>query len=112
MSLKIEKHDKIAMLVVSSLNTISSLMSKAFTDDTISDDEYTLILLEFKTFTQIKEDLTIKSKTSLEKTGNIELKLVSYLIEIQQLLRLEHMFQTMFKIVFKTMFKTVFKTMF
>ena len=60
------------MLAVSSDNTISSLMSKALTDDTISDEEYTLILLEFETFTQKKEDLRIKSKTSLEKTGNIE----------------------------------------
>ena len=67
MSLKIEKHEKVAMLAVSSLNTISSLMSKALTDDTISDEEYTLILLEFETFAQMKEDLRIKSKASLEK---------------------------------------------
>ena len=60
------------MLAVSSLNTISILMSKALTDDTISDEEYTLILLEFETFTRMKEDLRIKSKKSLEKTGNIE----------------------------------------
>ena len=60
------------MLAVSFVNTISSLMSKAFTDDTITDEEYSLILLEFETFTRIKEDLRIKSKTSLEKTGNIE----------------------------------------
>ena len=67
MSLKIEKHEKIEMLAVSSLNTISSLMSKALTDDTISDEEYRLVLLESETFTQRKEDLRIKSKTSLEK---------------------------------------------
>ena len=67
MSLKIEKHEKIAMLALSSLNTISSLMSKALTDDTISDEEYSLILLEFETFTRMKEDLRIKCKTSLEK---------------------------------------------
>ena len=72
MLLKIEKHEKIAMLAVSSLNTISRLMSKALTDDTKSDEEYSLILLEFETFTRTKEDLRIKSKTSLEKTGNIE----------------------------------------
>ena len=60
------------MLAVSTLNTISSLISKALTDDSISDEEYLLILLEFETFTRIKEDLRIKSKTSLEKTGNIE----------------------------------------
>ena len=45
---------------------------KALTDDSISDEEYSLILLEFETFTRMKEDLRIKSKTSLEKTGNIE----------------------------------------
>ena len=39
MSLKIEKHEKIAILAVSTLNTISSLISKALTDDSISDEE-------------------------------------------------------------------------
>ena len=72
MSLKTEKHEKIVMLTVSTLNTISSLISKALTDDSISDEEYSLILLEFETFTRMKEDLRIKSKTSLENTGNIE----------------------------------------
>ena len=72
MSLKIEKHEKIPMLAVSTLNTISSVISKALTDDSISDEEYSLILLEFETFTRRKEDLRIKSKTSPEKTGNIE----------------------------------------
>ena len=72
MSLKIEKHEKIAMLAVSKLNTISSLISKALSDGSISGEEYSLILLEFETFTRMKEDLRIKSKTSLEKTGNIE----------------------------------------
>ena len=75
MSFKIEKHEKMAMLAISTLNTINSLFSKAITDDSISDEEYSLILLEFESFTSItrmKEDLRIKSKTSLEKTGNIE----------------------------------------
>ena len=67
MSLKIEKHEKIAMLAVSTLNTISSLISKALSDNSISDEEYSLILLDFETFTQMKEDLRIKSKTTLEK---------------------------------------------
>ena len=60
------------MLAVSSLNTISSLISKALSDDSILDEEYTLILLEFETFTRMKEDLRIKSKKSLEQTSNIE----------------------------------------
>ena len=104
MSLKIDKHEKIAMLCVSSLNTISSLISKSLSDDSISDEEYSLILLEFETFIRMKEDLRIKSKTSLEK--------MSYLIEIRQLFQLELMFETMFKTVFKTKFKTMFKSTF
>ena len=60
------------MLAVSTLNTISSLISKALSDNSISDEEYSLILLKFETFTRMKEDLRIKSKTSLVKTGNIE----------------------------------------
>ena len=67
MSLKIEKREKIAMLAVSSFNTISSLISKALSDDSISDEEYSLILFEFDTFTRMKEDLREESKTSLEK---------------------------------------------
>ena len=59
MSLKIEKHEKIAMLAVSALNTISSLISKALSDDSISDEEYSLILLEFETFTRMKEEFGI-----------------------------------------------------
>ena len=39
MLLKIEKHEKIAMLAVSALNTISRLISKALSDDSISDEE-------------------------------------------------------------------------
>ena len=65
MSLKIEKPEKIAVLAVSALNTISSLISKALSDDSISDEEYSLILLEFETFTRMKEYLRIKYKMSL-----------------------------------------------
>ena len=42
-SLKIDKHEKIAMLAVSAFNTISSVISKALSDDFISDGEYSLI---------------------------------------------------------------------
>ena len=56
----------IVMLAVSTLSTISSLISKALADDSISDEEYSLILLEFETFTRTKEDIRIKFKTSLE----------------------------------------------
>ena len=55
LSLKIEKHEKIAMLAASALNTISSLISKALSDDCISDEEYLLILLEFEIFTRMRK---------------------------------------------------------
>ena len=67
LSLKIEKYEKIAMLAVSTLNTISSLISKALSDDSISDEKYTLILLEFETFTRMIKNLREKSKRSLKK---------------------------------------------
>ena len=60
------------MLAVSTLNTISSLILKALTDDSISDEEYSLILLEFEKFTRMKEDVREKSKMILDKTDNIE----------------------------------------
>ena len=72
MPLKLKTHEKIAMLAVSALNAISSLISKALSDDSISDEKYSLILLEFETYTPMIEDLRIQSKKSLEKTGNIE----------------------------------------
>ena len=55
------------MLAVSALNTISNLISKALSDDSISGEEYSLILLEFEKFTRKKEDIREKSKISLEK---------------------------------------------
>ena len=62
------------MLAISAHNAISSLITKALSDESISDEEYSLILLEFETSKRTKEDLRIKSKTSFENTGNIETK--------------------------------------
>ena len=53
------------MLAVSTLN--SGLISKALADDSISYEQYSLILLEFETLRRMKEDLRIKAKTSLQK---------------------------------------------
>ena len=60
------------MLAITTLNTITSLISKALSDDSISGEEYSLVILEIEKFTRMKEDLRIKSKTSLEKIGNVE----------------------------------------
>ena len=61
MRLMVKKHENIAMLPVSGLNTVRNLILKALSDDFISDEEYSLILLEFETFTRMKEDLRITS---------------------------------------------------
>ena len=71
------------MLAISSLNTISSLISKAISDDSISDDEYSLILLEFETFTRMKEDLREKSKMIIQKLVILKLKLMNSFVEIR-----------------------------
>ena len=65
LSLKIEKHEKIAILAVSSFNTISSLISKALSYDSILDEEWKIIL---------------ERNRWAWKTGNIE-------IEANELLR-------------------------
>ena len=112
MSMKTEKHEKIAMLAVSSLNTISRLISKALSDGSISVEEYSLILLEFETFTRMKEDLRENLKRTLKKLAIYKLKLMNCFVEIRLVFRLEFMFKTMLETVFKTVFKTVFETVF
>ena len=54
LSFKIEKNGKIVMLAISALNTLSSLVSKTLPDDSISDEEYSLILLKLEAFTRTK----------------------------------------------------------
>ena len=64
----------------------------------------------------MKEDLRIKSKTSIEKTGNIETEATELprenKIDFPTWVAFETMFKTMFKDMFETMFKTMFKTIF
>ena len=129
-SLKIENNEKIAILPVSALNAISCLISKALSDDSNSEEGYSLILLEFETFTRMKEDRRIKPKTSLEKLVILKLKLMICFVEIRLVFRFEFMFKTMFRIMLKPysndvqnqvqnhvqnhvqiMFKTMFKIM-
>ena len=41
-------------------------------DNSISGEEFSLVILEFGTLIRMKEDIRIQSKKSREKTGNIE----------------------------------------
>ena len=54
---KLGKHEKIATLAVSKLNTINDLVSKALTDSHISDDEFSLILKEKDKYITMKNNI-------------------------------------------------------
>ena len=99
---------------VSALNTVSSFISKALSDDyCIWDEEYPLMLLEFETFTRMKEDLREKSKTSLEKLGNIETEANELLREnkigVPTWVRVQNHVQIHVRNRIQTMFEIVFK---
>jgi hypothetical protein len=76
---KAEKHEKIKTLVEAKLNTISEYISKALEDDSISDDEYCLILHEFEKYKEMKEEIRTKIKVSVdEEVENREAMTVSF----------------------------------
>lgn len=63
---KAMKHEKIKILAEAKLNTITDLVSKALTDDKISDQEYSLILSELEKFRAMKEKIRKKIKTGID----------------------------------------------
>jgi hypothetical protein len=67
LSLKAEKHEKIKVLAESKLNTIADHISKALTDNRISDEEFTLILSELEKYKQMKKELRTTIKTRLDE---------------------------------------------
>ena len=67
LSMKAEKHEKIKTLADAKLNTISDHISKALTDDQISDQEYSLILSELDKFHQMKEEIRSKIKVGIDE---------------------------------------------
>ena len=76
---KAEKHEKIKTLVEAKLSTISEYISKALEDDSISDDEYCLILHEFEKYKEMKEEIRSKIKVSVdEEAENREAMTVSF----------------------------------
>ena len=64
---KAEKHEKIKTVADTKLNTISDLVSKALSDDAISDEEYTLILAELGKYRQMKEEVRSSSKAIINE---------------------------------------------
>ena len=64
---KAEKHEKIKVIAETKLDTINGLISKALTDNKISDEEYTLILSEVIKYRKMKEDVRSKTRKSIDE---------------------------------------------
>ena len=70
LALKAQKHEKIAVLVEAKLNSISTLISKALNDKTISDQEFSLIISEFSKFQEMKNDIITKTREQIRRETN------------------------------------------
>jgi hypothetical protein len=66
-ALKAEKHEKIKTLAEAKLNTISDHISKALTDNEISDQEYSMILSELEKFHNMKKEIRTKIKIGIDE---------------------------------------------
>ena len=62
---KAEKHLKIKTLAIAKLDTIASHISKALTDDFISNEEFNLIMEEMNKYKALKEDIRNNTKKKL-----------------------------------------------
>lgn len=65
--LKAQKHEKITILIEVKLNSISTLISKALNDGSISDSEFSLILNEFSRFQEMKNDIKTKTREQIKQ---------------------------------------------
>ena len=69
---KAEKHEKIKTIASTKLDTISSHISKALSNNEVTDEEFRLILEEWEKYKVMKEEVRVKTKkkiaTELEET--------------------------------------------
>ena len=66
-TIRAEKHLKIKMLASAKLDTIASHVSKALTDDFISDEEFKLIMEELEKYKAMKEEIRTNTKKKLKE---------------------------------------------
>ena len=59
---KAEKHEKIKTIASAKLDTIASHISKALSDDKVTDEEFRLILEELEKYKLMKEEVRSKTK--------------------------------------------------
>ena len=62
---KAEKHEKIKTIASTKLNTIASHISKALSDNKLTDEEFQLILEELEKYKVRKEEVRSKTKTKV-----------------------------------------------
>ena len=70
---KAEKHEKIKVIAETKLDTINGLVSKALSDNTISDEEYTLIVSEIIKYRKMKEEIRSKMKKTIDEEMRLSL---------------------------------------
>ena len=71
-SKKLEKHEKIATLAISKLNTINDLVSKSLTDSHISQEEFSIILKEKEKYIELKNAVRNKTKQTTSEGVNVD----------------------------------------
>ena len=59
---KAEKHEKLKTIASTKLDTVSSHISKALSDNKVTDDEFRLILEELEKYKVMKEEVRTKTK--------------------------------------------------
>ena len=62
---KAEKHDKIKTIASAKLDTIASHVSKALSDNKVTDEEFRLILEELEKYKVMKEEVKTKTKKKI-----------------------------------------------
>ena len=62
---KAEKHEKIKTIASAKLDTITSHVSKAFSDNKVTDEEFRLILEELEKYKVMKEEVRAKTKKKI-----------------------------------------------
>ena len=71
LSHKVSKHEQTVSLAKAKVNTIHDLVSKSLKDNTISDQEFSLILSEVDKFEKLKQEIRQKNRKDTEKNLNM-----------------------------------------
>ena len=71
LSHKVSKHEQTVSIAKAKVNTIHDLVSKALKDNTISEQEFSLILSEVEKFEKLKLEIRQKNRKDTEKNLNM-----------------------------------------